>query len=447
MNKKMSTLFGLNVGRASAVLTLGATLGATLFSGSAEATPAFARQMEMGCLSCHSQALTTLNSFGRAFKLSGYSMASGNKSMITGSTLRTSIPLALNAGIGLKANYVSSDDPAIRDNLSFPAGSSIFFGGKIAENAGVNTLWNGDGLIHLQATFAQPVGAGRAGVSVYGSQGHGPFISTESYNTGLHKELAIFENSQRTNAAQATGVGSGPASGLTAFYGGHGLTLTAGAWTKGYNSIYSNKGLDTDGIDQTLFRLTYDLPTMAAWDVMVGAFGLNGSTTGTPCKLWENTAAPFATCTGTPWASLLTKFDTSASGFDMQAQGSIAGMDTQIVLNHVANWEYKITNADPKTLTATPPAQPTPLGAVRMNQESKATSIEARMMFTPNFGASIGHLSFDNKLNANGDYKTMSLGLIYNYSDNVRLSLERSSINNKTVADVDETTVQLLLGF
>jgi hypothetical protein len=204
------------------------TLAAGVFSTAAEATPAFARQMEMNCLSCHSQALTTLNSFGRAFKLSGYSMARGDKSMITGGTLNTSLPLAVNAGIGLKANYVSSDDAAVRDNLSFPAGSAIFFGGKIAENAGVNSLWNGDGLIHFQATFAQPVAAGRAGFSVYGSQGHGPFISTESYNTGLHKELSVFENVGRTNAAQATGVGSGPASGITAFYGGHGLTLAGG---------------------------------------------------------------------------------------------------------------------------------------------------------------------------------------------------------------------------
>ncbi len=434
MYKKMSKPFGSIAGYATAVLALGATLGATLFSGSAEATPAFARQMDMNCMGCHTQALTTLNRFGRTFKLSGYSMASGDKSMITGGTLRTSLPLAVNAGIGIKANYVSSDDPVVRDNLSFPAGSAIFFGGKVAENAGAQTMWNGDGLIHMQATFAQPVGTGRAGVSVYGGQGHGPFISTESYNTGLHKELSIFENVIRTNAAQATGVGSGPASGLMAFYGGHGLTVTGGVWAKGYNTVYSNKGLDTDGIDQSLLRISYDLPTMAGWDVMVGAFNLDGSTTGTPCKLWENTAALFATCTGTPWANTLTKFDTSANGFDMQVQGSIADMSTQVVLNHVADWKYKITDvANPAT--------------VRSNQESKATSIEARMMVLPSFGVSIGHMSFDNQLDATKDYKTMSVGLIYNYSENVRLSLERSNINNKTAADVAETTAQVLFGF
>lgn len=411
-----------------------AVMGTVMAVPAAQATPAFARQMEMNCMGCHTQALTTLTEFGRQFKLSGYSMAAGNKSMITGGTLGTSLPLAINAGIGMKSNYVSSSDPVVRDNLSFPAGSAIFFGGKIAENAGANTLWNLDGLIHMQATFTQPVGTGRVGFSVYSAQGHGPFIATEAYNTGLHKELAMFENVVRTNAAQATGVGSGPASGLVAFYGGHGLTVTGGVWAKGTNTSYSNKGLDTDGIDQTLLRVAYDIPTMGGWDMMVGAYQLAGSTTGTPCKLWENTAAPFATCAGTPWANMLTKFDTSARGLDLQVQGSIAGMNTQVVVNHVADWEYKLTDV----------ANP---AAVRMNQESGATSVEARIMIVPAIGIGAGFMSFDDKLASNKDYKTKTIGLFYNYADNVRFSVERSEIDNKAGIDVSETTAQVLLAF
>ena len=118
----------------------------------------------------------------------------------------------------------------------------------------------------------------------------------------------------------------------------------------------------------------------------------------------------------------------------MQVQGSIAGMSTQVVLNHVADWKYKITDvADP--------------ALVRSNTESNATSIEARMMVIPTFGVSVGYMDFSNKLNSALDYKTMSAGLIYNYSENVRLSLERSNINNKTAADVAETTAQVLFGF
>ncbi|MDQ1362880.1 MAG: hypothetical protein QG652_740 [Pseudomonadota bacterium] len=412
-----------------------AFMGIVLTTPEAQATPAFARQMEMNCLSCHTQALTTLNPFGRQFKLTGYSMAKGDKSMITGGDLGTSVPLAINAGMGVKSNYMTTNQPTGRDSLSAPAGVAIMIGGKLAEDAGANTLWNGDGLIHMQTTFTHAIEAGRIGFSVYGGQGHGPFISTESYNTGLHKELGIFENSIKTNAAQATGVGSGPASGITVFYGGHGLTVTGGIWVKGFNSSFANKGLDSDGIDQTLYRISYDAPEMGAWNLSVGAFGLGGETTGTPCKLWENTAALFTTCTGTPWANSLTKFETTASGLDMQAQGSIAGMDTLVVINHVADWEYRITDA----------ATPT---TVRSNQELSATSIEARMMVKPRFGVSIGQMSFDDKVaSTNADYSTMSLGLLYNYADNVRFSLDRTSIDLDTGTDYDETVAQVLLAF
>jgi len=69
------------------------------------------------------------------------------------------------------------------------------------------------------------------------------------------------------------------------------------------------------------------------------------------------------------------------------------------------------------------------------------------MMIIPTFGVSLGHMSFDNKLAATGDYRTTSVGLIYNYSENVRFSLERSNIDNKAASDVAETTAQILLAF
>lgn len=411
-----------------------ALMGLAFVAPQAQATPAFARQMEMNCMSCHTQALTTLNSFGRQFKLSGFSMTAGDKSMITGGDLGTSVPLAINAGIGVKSNYVSySNDTVARDDLSAPAGSAIMISGKIAENAGANTLWNGDGLIHLQTTFTKPMAGGRAGFSIYGAQGHGAFISTESYNTGLHKELGIFDNPGLTNAAQATGIGNGPASGVTAFYGGHGLTLTGGVWAKGYNSNYTNKGLDVDGTHSSLYRISYDLPAMAGLEFSVGAFGLNGSTTGTPCKLWENTAAPFATCTGTPWANSLTTFRTKAHGFDLQMLGSIAGMQSQLAVMHVGDSEYKISDAT--------------TNAVRMNQDVKATSFEGRVMVVPSIGVSLGYMTYrDNLNNANG-YKTRTVGLLYNYADNVRFTVEQSGKDMNTNGDHSVTMVQALLAF
>lgn len=302
-------------------------------------------------------------------------------------------------------------------------------GGKIAEDAGVNTLWNGDGLIHLQTTFTQTVGEGRAGFSIYGGQGHGPFIATESYNTGLHKELAMFDNPGRTNAAQATGIGSGTASGLALFYGGHGLTISGAAWSKGYNSSFANKGLDVNEIGSSLYRVSYDMPELASWNISVGAFGLGGSTTGTGTKLFENTASTLAT------SAILATHETQANGFDMQASGAIAGMSSQIVVNHVTNAKFRTFN------TAT-------LAAIGTAQDSKATSIEAQFMPVAKFGVRAGRMIYSDML-ANGDYHTVSLGAVYNYADNIRFSLERSDIDysNIATADFQETLVQALIGF
>lgn len=68
----------------------------------AQATPAFARQMSMNCMSCHSQTIPMLNSFGRQFKLTGYSMTD-KKTEIKGGDLDMTIPLAINAGVGFKS--------------------------------------------------------------------------------------------------------------------------------------------------------------------------------------------------------------------------------------------------------------------------------------------------------------------------------------------------------
>lgn len=416
-----------------------ALMGLALTAPEAQATPAFARQMEMNCMSCHTQALTTLNSFGRQFKLSGFSMTAGNKSMITGGSLGTSVPLAINAGLGVKSNYVSySKDGTTRDDLSAPGGVAIIIGGKVAENAGANTLWNGDGLIHMQTTFTKPIAAGRAGFSIFGGQGHGPFISTESYNTGLHKELAIFDNGVNTNAAQATGLGSGPATGVTAFYGGHGVTITGGVWAKGFNSNFSNKGLDVDGTHSSLYRIAYDLPVMAGWELSMGAFGLNGSTTGTPSKLFENTPGAAA-----PWAGNITEHHTKAHGFDLQALGTVAGMQSQLAVMHVGNWEYSMENISGAALPA-----PVLAAQKAAAQDAKATSVEARMMVVPSFGVSAGYMTYRNNLNNTNGYKTRSLGVVHNYADNVRFSVEQSRIdNNAGTGDYKVTMLQALLAF
>lgn len=437
---------GFNMSNTSAknlLAPLAALVGLSLVAAEVQATPAFARQMEMNCMSCHSQSIPMLNSFGRAFKLSGYTMTNGNTSMITGGDLGIAVPVAINAGVGVKANNLSTDEPNKRGQLSIPAGSAIIIGGKIGENMGTNTLWNGDGLIHLQGTFSKPVGAGHAGLSLFGTQGHGAFIGVESHNTGLHKELAMFDNSTRTNAVQAMGpgLGKGPTSGLVAFYGGHGLKVSAGLRALGYNTTYANGGMDTDGSNGSLFRITYDAPAFAGWNLSVGAFGISGTTTGTTEVLFEDIPTAPGASGGpgggpAPWFSNVNNHEINSSGFDLQLQGSIAGMDTQLLLTRVGNYEMQIRNeADTTTM---------------VDMELSATSLEAQIMATSAWGIRLGHMTYDlskGPASVMPDHKSTSFGVNYNYADNIRFSLERSAIDLDTGTDFNETMLQALWAF
>jgi len=77
-------------------LYLAGLMAAIAFAPEASALPAFARQMGMACSACHFQHFPMLNSFGRQFKSSGFTMM-GDIRQVEGDNL--SIPGNLNAAI------------------------------------------------------------------------------------------------------------------------------------------------------------------------------------------------------------------------------------------------------------------------------------------------------------------------------------------------------------
>ena len=405
----------------------------SFYSMVVQATPAFARQMGVNCMACHNQSVPMLNAFGRTFKASGYTMVGGDKSMIEGGSLGFGLPLAINAGVGIKAQYLSSDAVNKRDVLSIPSGSSIMVGGRIGENAGVHTLWNGDGLVHTQIHFSRPMSGGdRFGVALAGSLGHGAFIATEGYNTGLHKELQIFDNSALSNAAQASGIGlaKGPTTTVTAYYNGNGLSLSGGARVLGYNSTFTNGGLDIDGSLGYVFRVAYDLPAMGGWNGTIGAYGVGGTTTGTTSKLLENTNSPLLNA---PWANGVNDHDVDSNGLDMQFQGQLAGLDTQVILNHVASYELKISN----------PVN----GMTMVDMDTSATSLQAQTMLNSAWGVRYGAMQFENNKNSMADYDTYTLGLNYNYADNIRFSAEYTNVSPDMGDSYYEALLTTIIGF
>ena len=133
----------------STTRSIGALVGlfalAVGFQSSADAVPAYARQTGQDCIACHVGGFgPELTPFGRAFKLSGYTLQGANKknvplsAMLVASYTHTATP------------YSSSNPPPVgfSNNNNFTAlqQASIFFAGRIMDHVGA----------FAQATYSDP---------------------------------------------------------------------------------------------------------------------------------------------------------------------------------------------------------------------------------------------------------------------------------------------------
>jgi hypothetical protein len=111
-----------------------------------QAIPLFARQTGMECVQCHSGGnFPELSSFGRSFKLTGYTLGT-----------RQSIPLSgmLVLQNSRLANQNGSADPGTDfsgDRATQLQAVSVFFGGKVIDNVGAFAQITYDGVAHHSA--------------------------------------------------------------------------------------------------------------------------------------------------------------------------------------------------------------------------------------------------------------------------------------------------------
>jgi len=106
----------------------------------AQAVPSFARQTGLPCASCHT-VFPELTSFGRSFKLHGYTLT-GTKA-ITAESTRSDSALKLNSIPPLSAmlqvsftHVQNSPSGSQNDDVQFPQEFSLFYAGEISEHAG-----------------------------------------------------------------------------------------------------------------------------------------------------------------------------------------------------------------------------------------------------------------------------------------------------------------------
>ncbi len=113
-----------------------------------QSVPSFARQTGLACSSCHT-VFPELNSFGRIFKLNGYTLSSEEaiESKAPGSKVNLKLPKIppFSAMLQASGTRLKTRQPGTQNNnISFPQQFSFFFAGEITPNLGgfVQVTWD-----------------------------------------------------------------------------------------------------------------------------------------------------------------------------------------------------------------------------------------------------------------------------------------------------------------
>ena len=276
-------------------LSLAGLLAAVALVPDASALPVFARQTGMACRACHFQHFPLLNSFGRAFKASGYTMM-GAQSKVEDEHL--SIPVNLNLGVLTTTGYETQSNRGVgipNGAYNFPADGgelSLFFGGRVSDNVGFlsELALTGTGVgpantnaAKLPILFEVGGNGTRVGIVPMATAGQGAAHSFELLNTGAaatHRMAAVAgpggEHINANSAAQYLGTKTA-ANGFSfvAVNPNYGF-LNIG--TYGISAVPISGTLassGTNGMNSTYVRLA-GLFEVGGWDSAVGIQNFSG---------------------------------------------------------------------------------------------------------------------------------------------------------------------------
>ncbi|WP_304546037.1 hypothetical protein [Sulfurimonas microaerophilic] len=355
----------------------------------AEATPAFARQMDTNCVTCHSQNIPKLNRFGREFKMSGFTMIGGVKEVTGSSRGGLNIPATLNMGFIIKARFHHQKTASTTSSFTevFDE-SAIVLGGKIAEHVGTSMEF-GEGLLGGKIAFTDEFSVGRLGATIYMTDALGAFSGTEIYTTGLYRPIRQFENRKKANIFQLLGIGDGAATGGQVYYYGNGIYATIG----GYVPVMGNS-IKTNGHYKLLARAAYNM-NIGAFDAAIGGYYIGGDVSDVN-----------RTATGKEKADDVDALDRVSSGLDLQLDGTVSGISLMVTGGIVLKNTY--TDKD------------------LLKQDKTGFSIGAQLNPIERFGAKLAYLSLNDNNNAVNDERGITLGAEYNYAQNIRFMLEYS---------------------
>lgn len=321
---------------------LTAILATAVFVPQASALPAFARQTGMECGACHQQHFPVLNSFGRAFKASGYTMM-GTQGLVEGEHL--SVPVVLNGAILLKLRYQKqkNGDVGINDGKGtvvdgtgngqwqFGDELSLFFGGRVAENIGAlfegNTVSGGNLMAGLKVPIMFEQGGARLSVIPFTTDTLGVTYGYELSSAGVMRANRWAESRRDISAIQfaivdgngSNGAFVNAASGF-AFVAQNDIGyINYTRWTPNYAPGAGGQSVPSFEMKSNYLRIAAT-PTIGNW-AMVGGIGIMSGTS-------ELAGA------GTQFVANSGLVKTDARFADLQAHGEAGGKPLGIYLTY-----------------------------------------------------------------------------------------------------------------
>jgi len=385
-------------------------LAATAFAPEAAAVPAFARQTGMACTACHAQHFPILNSFGRAFKASGYTMM-GAQGKVEGDHL--SLPDTLNASIVMKLRYqddntagpVGASDAVAQNagggQLQFFDEFALLFGGRVADNVGFLLEAQMISTAPLAAGFKMPfvfdVGGAKLSVIPFTTDALGVQYGYEQSSGGVFRANRWAEHRREVSAVQylADRLGGGAATGV-AFAASNDMGfINLTKWDASFMPGPGTGSGPGGDLDSNYVRIAAT-PTVGDWAMVVGLGKMSGSS-------FSNITAA--------------KLDTDQTFFDFQAQGEVAGKELGVYFQHAKA---------PRTLAGN--AYSGAAGGVG-NPDKKATTIGADYTVIPHalsIGAAYRQADSGAAATVNGD-DAWTVTAVYDLYQNVAFHLNYSS--------------------
>lgn len=391
------------------------TLAALVASTQSHAIPAWARQTDKACTTCHFQHYPALNDYGQEFKAAGYT-AMGKQQVLKGKDF--SLPAFLNASLFMKIRYQDSsgtdhpDEPTVASGeWQFPDEFALLFGGRVTENVGFmleGQLANGAApfLAGFKMPFVFKVGKeAKWGVVPYTTDALGASYGFELLNTGAVRNVRMMEHRNESSAQQYIGTAT-PAMGvaLTAWHPQFFANFSK--WSPNHAAVAEE--LASGDPASNYFRAAWT-PTVGDWSL-----GLGGQVWSGKSKRDDGSES-----------GIVETVRTEAMAVDFQAQGEVGGMPLGIYVTYA------------KADGTSPDDQHVNIYNSNRN-DKKATAIAVELGIIPQKATLMFAYRKANtgSTAANSDDDAVTFGGTYQYAQNVQLQLLFSKRDKGGAANV-----------